>query len=377
MRNPTAKRITLIGPAHPYRGGLAAFNERLAQALQAQGHTVSILTFTLQYPDFLFPGTTQFSDDPAPADLDITRQVHALNPFNWLRTAWMLRRQPPDVVIVAFWLPLLGPCLGTILRGLSPIHTKRIGLIHNIIPHEKRWGDVPFARYFAGSCDAFIALSDAVEADMRRFTQVPARVSPHPVYDTYGTALPQPEARQALGVPAQGRYLLFFGFIRAYKGLDLLLDAMADTRVRALGVQLIIAGEYYGSADTYQRQMDDLQLHDSLICHTHFIPNDHVRHYFSAADMVVQPYKTATQSGISQLAYHFEKPMIVTRVGGLPEIVPDGVAGYVVEQSPRAIADAIVDFYENDRCSSLQAGVRAGKARYAWTGFVDALSELF
>lgn len=370
------KHILLLGPAHPYRGGLAAFNERLAQALQAAGHTVSMVTFTLQYPDFLFPGTTQFSDDAAPADLHITRQIHALNPFNWIRTAWQLRRLRPDVVITAFWLPLLGPCLGTILRGLAAPHTRRIGLIHNIIPHEKRPGDRPFARYFAGACDGFITLSDAVEADMRQFTQVPARVSPHPIYDSYGDALPPPEARRLLGIP-EGRYVLFFGFIRAYKGLDLLLTAMADPRITALGLRLIVAGEYYGNAQEYEALIDRLGIRDRLVLHTHFIANDTVRQYFSAADVVVQPYKTATQSGISQLAYHFERPMVVTNVGGLPEIVPDGVAGYVVEQSPRAIADALVDFYENDRQATLQAGVRAGKERYSWAGFVDTLSELF
>ncbi|RMF01674.1 MAG: glycosyltransferase [Bacteroidetes bacterium] len=369
------KHILLLGPAYPYRGGLAAFNERLAYALQEQGYLVTLITFSLQYPDFLFPGKTQFSKDAPPQGLSIRRQINAINPWNWLRVGWALRRERADLCIAAFWLPFMGPALGTILRLLGR-STTRIGLIHNIIPHEKRPGDWWLAKYFTGAIDAALCLSDAVQRDLARFTSVPSAVSPHPVYDSYGEPIDQGEARQRLGLEPTGRYLLFFGFIRAYKGLDLLLEAMADPRLRAAGVRLIVAGEYYGNELAYEQQIEQLGIGDLLEKHTHFIPNQAVKDYFCAADLVVQPYRSATQSGISQLAYHFERPMIVTRVGGLAEIVPHGVAGYVVDQQPAAIAEAVVDFYENKRADHFRAGVLAAKQRYSWASLVDRLQAL-
>jgi D-inositol-3-phosphate glycosyltransferase len=375
--NQEGKHILLLGPAFPYRGGLAAFNERLALALQAAGHRVTLITFTLQYPRFLFPGKTQYTTGPAPEGLVIKRQLNAVNPLNWLRVGLALRRRRADVVIAAFWLPFMAPCLGTVLRLLSPRKTQRIGLVHNIIPHEKRFGDRLLARYFTGAADAFLTLSEAVQIQVASFTTAPVRTAPHPVYDSYGELLDQSAARTQLGLDRDGRYLLFFGFIRAYKGLDLALRAMVDKRLQDLNVKLIVAGEYYGNELEYQELIANLGIADRLELRTHFIPNEEVRYYFCAADLVVQPYRTATQSGISQLAYFFEKPMVVTRVGGLPEIVPDGVAGYVIEQDPVELAAAVADFYENNRAATLNAGVLRGKERFSWSGFVDTLTELF
>lgn len=375
--NKTGKYIVLLGPAYPYRGGLAAFNERLAYALQEAGHRVELITFTLQYPDFLFPGKTQYATDDPPAGLLIERKINAVNPLNWWSVGRELRQARADVVIAAFWMPFMGPCLGTILRQLDPLVTQRIGLVHNIIPHEKRPGDRILSNYFTGAADAFMTLSDSVREELADFSVAPVRTSPHPVYDSYGEPLPQPVAREKLGLDPQGRYLLFFGYIRAYKGLDLLLQAMAQPEIRENNIKLILAGEYYGNEEKYMTLMTELGIEDLVIAHTSFIPNDELRNYFCAADLIVQPYRTATQSGISQLAYHFEKPMVVTRVGGLPEIVPHGEAGYVVDQDEKALAAAITDFYQNERAESLRAGVIRGKARFSWPIFVQTLEELF
>lgn len=366
--------IILIGPAYPYRGGLAAFNERLARALITAGYRVELVTFTLQYPDFLFPGKTQFSDDEPPFDLVIHRKINAINPLNWWSVGRWLRDRDAKVVITAFWLPFMGPCLGTILRVLGN-KSHRISLVHNMIPHEKRPGDHWFSRYFTAANDAFMTLSDAVAADVATFSTAPMQTSPHPIYDSYGTVVDKAEARAHLGLSPQGKYLLFFGFIRDYKGLDLLLSAMADSRLA--NVKLIVAGEYYGNEEKYQTLIRELGVANQLELRTSFISNEEVRFYFGAADAVVQPYKTATQSGISQLAYHFEKPMIVTRVGGLPEIVPHGTAGYVVDVDPTAIADAVVDFYEQEHEAELQQGVRTEKQRFSWDRFVQVLEKLF
>ncbi len=371
-------RIALISPAYPLRGGIAAFGERLAVALQNRGHEVKIYTFSIQYPDFLFPGKTQFSEDPSPSELDIEVSINSVNPFNWLRIGRRIRRANYDLVVCAFWLPFMGPSLGSILRQIrSNKHTRIVGLIHNIQPHEKRPGDQAFAQYFTATVDGFVTLSDAVADQIRTFApDKPIAVSPHPVYDHYGEIIEPAVAKSHLQLDPEGSYLLFFGFIRAYKGLDLLLRAMASPRIRALNIQLIIAGEFYSNEAAYQQQIDELGIRDLLELHTRFIPDSEVRYYFSAADLVVQPYQTATQSGISQIAYHFNRPTIVTDVGGLGEIVEDGVSGYVIPVSVTAIVDAIVDFYEHDRSQELQKGVRRSKGRFSWEVLAQAVLDV-
>ncbi len=540
------KKIVLVSPAHPLRGGIAASSERLAQALQDAGHEVVLYSFSLQYPDFLFPGKTQYTDDPPPPNLRIRTRLNTINPFNWLAVGREIAREAPDQVIVRFWLPLMGPCLGTVLRvarRFSPRPFRITALVDNIIPHEKRPGDRPFARYFVRSCDDFVVMSKAVGEEIGQFLapaalgdappappgggedapppvlqrkdaglevpppalqrndtgleapppalqrndtglevppptlqrkdaglevpppalqrkdagleapppalqrkdaglevpppalqrkdaglevpppalqrkdaglevpppalqrkdaglEVPPptlqrkdtgpeaaplpsggagggtsggsiRYAPHPIYDIYGAPLEKTDARQQLGLPDHLPVVLFFGLIRKYKGLDLLLQALA----RVAGVHVLVAGECYDDWAFYQSIIDENSLAGRVHLHLDFIPAEQVRLFFAAADLVVQPYRTATQSGISQIAYHFDKPMVVTRVGGLPEIVTDGVSGYVTEPEPEALAAAIRDFFEHNRAESMQAGVRAEKKRFSWENLVKQLLE--
>lgn len=369
-------KIIILGPAHPLRGGIATFSENLAMALQAEGHDVEIVTFSLQYPNFLFPGKTQYATDPPPANLKINVWVNSINPFNWFSTAYKIRRKAPDLVICKYWLPLMGPCLGTILRLVRSKNTQINAIAHNVIPHEKRPGDWLFTKYFVGAVDSFVVLSKSVKADILTFsTQKPITVTPHPIYDSYGAHVPKLEARQKLGLAADGKYVLFFGFVRQYKGLDLLLEAMADERIKKAGIKAIVAGEYYDDKAPYDAIITQNGLENTIIIRDDFIPNDEVRNYFGAADVVAQPYRTATQSGISQLAYHFEKPMIVTNVGGLPEIVDNG-AGYVVDVNPTAISDAILDFYTHNKEVEMTKRVIENKKRYSWGNLVKAIFEL-
>lgn len=368
-------KITIIGTAYPYKGGLASFNERMAQALQELGHEVDIITFTLQYPGFLFPGKTQLSSEPAPVGLKITQAINSVNPLSWLRAGRGLKKSKPDLIIIKYWLPFMGPCFGTILRiAKGNKHTRVISVLDNVIPHEKRPGDSAFTKYFLKPVDAFVSMSHEVLQDLRSFTKTkPAVFSPHPVYDNYGDALPEAAARKHLGLNTDGKYILFFGFIRKYKGLDILLEAMADERIKAAGIKLIVAGEYYGDREIYEAQIARLNISEQLHLFADFIPNSEVKYYFSAADAVVQPYRTATQSGISQIAYHFEKPMIVTNVGGLPEIVPDGKVGYVTEVSSTAIADAILKLYTGSNAESFKTGIVEEKKKYSWDYFIGNL----
>ena len=372
-------KVIILGPAWPYRGGIAAFGERLARQYQQEGHEVEMVTFTLQYPKFLFPGKTQYSPDPAPEGLSIRRMMSSVNPLSWWRTGRWIKRQGADLVVSAFWLPFMAPCLGTVLRVAKRKGSRRVAILHNLIPHEHRPGDSLFARYFVGSNDAFITLSRSVLEDIDRFDpqrRRPRRYSPHPLYDHYGEAVDREAACRHLGLDPETRYALFFGFIRDYKGLDLLLDAMGDKRLEALGVKLIVAGEFYGDPKPYMEQIERLGIADRVVLKTDFIADHEVGYYFCAANVVAQPYRSATQSGVSQIAYHYEKPMVVTRVGGLPEIVPDGKAGFVVEPEGKALADALVRYFAEGWEERLAEGVRDEKRKYGWDKMVEAIGAL-
>ena len=370
-------KIVILGTSWPYRGGgIATYNERLARQFMTEGHEVEILTFTLQYPDFLFPGKTQYSDEPAPADLKITRVMNSVNPFSWWKTARLLRRIKPDVMVVKFWIPLMAPCLGTIARLARRQGIRVVSILDNVIPHEPHFWDKWLIRYFVRSIDHFVAMSDSVKRDCERFlprtTKARVMLCPHPLYDNFGQPVPQAEAQQQLGLNPDYRYLLFFGFIRDYKGLDLLMHAFADPRLRHYRVKLIVAGEFYNNAEQYAQLEKQLGLEGEIVWHTQFIPNDQVRIYFSASDLIVQPYKTATQSGVTQVAYHFSKPMLVTNVGGLAEIVPHGKVGYVTPVDAKAVADALVDFCSDDNKLRFVRNIETEKKKYAWSRMTEA-----
>lgn len=376
-------RISILGPAWPYRGGIAAFNERLAHQLQAEGHTVRLYTFTLQYPGFLFPGKTQYSVEEKPADLTIERSVNSCNPFSWISTGRKIKKDQPDLLLVAYWLPFMAPALGSVCRiAKSNGHTRVIALLHNLIPHEHRPGDQLFSRYFIGSIDAAVSLSKSVLEEISLFNkELPRVFSPHPLYDNFGEKVSREEACASLGLDPGKQYLLFFGLIRDYKGLDWLLDAFAQMlkSLKAEGrktddLQLIIAGEFYTDGTRYHEQAQRLGIEDHLIWKSEFVPDSAVRNYFGAADLIVQPYKTATQSGVTQIAYHFEKPMLVTRVGGLAEIVPHGKVGYSVEPTIDAIAEAMTDFVLHH--PDFTAGILDEKQRYSWSVMTQRLLSI-
>ncbi len=371
-------KIILIGSAHPYRGGLVAYNERLAGALQEAGHEVTIYTFTVQYPNFLFPGKSQFTNEAAPSNITIKRKVNSVNPLNWVLVGNEIKNLKPDILLIKYWLPFMGPCFGTIARRAKKNHhTKVISILDNVVPHEKRVGDMAFTKYYMGSCDAFIGMSQIVLDDLKQFdNKKPRAFNPHPLFDNFGKPVPKEQAKQLSGLDAATNYILFFGFIRDYKGLDLLLEAFADERLRKFPLKLIIAGEFYSDRKKYDDLIEKFHLKDLIIQKTDFIPDSEVYKYFCAADIVVQPYKHATQSGVTQIAYQFNKPMIITNVGGLAEIVPDGKAGYVVEPSPIAIANAIGDFYSSNKEKMFVDAIQLIKPRFEWSAMVNTIEKL-
>lgn len=371
-------KVVILGSAYPLRGGLAAYNERIAREYIAQGHEVIIYTFSLQYPDFLFPGQTQYSNQPAPEKLEIRVKVNSINPFNWIIVGREIKALNADLMIVKFWLPFMAPCLGTISRIVkSNKKTKIVSIIDNIIPHEKRLGDFWLAKYFVGSVHGFVVMSKSVLKDLDLFDKKKPKVfSPHPLYDNFGEIIRKADAIKKLGLEINEHYVLFFGFIRDYKGLDLLLEAFADKRFAVPHLKLIIAGEFYSDPKPYLDLIQKLKLKDRVILRTDFIPDDMVRYYFCAADVVAQPYKHATQSGVTQICYHFNRPMLVTNVGGLPEIVPHNKVGYIAEPNVDSIAFYLHKFFTEHKEYAFRDNIKKEKEKYLWSKMLEAVKKV-
>jgi D-inositol-3-phosphate glycosyltransferase len=372
-------KIISIGPAYPYRGGLASFNDRLAREFLAQGHEIEIYTFRLQYPKLLFPGKTQYTDGPAPENIKIKRKLNSINPLNWIVTGLKVKREKPDILLIRFWLPFMGPCFGTIARiAKTNKHTKVICIFDNVVPHEKRTGDRILTKYFVNSIHGAIAMSITVLNDLKAFRdKIPVKLSPHPLFDNYGAPVDRDKACKLLNLDSDNSYMLFFGFIRAYKGLDMLIEAFSDKRLRNRKLKLIVAGEFYEDDTPYKDLIKKNDLGNDIILFDHFIKDSEVPLFFSIADLVIQPYKSATQSGVTQIAFYFEKPMLVTDVGGLKEIIPDGKCGYVVKPDTISISEAIIDFFDNRRLEQFTEGVKSEKEKFSWDKMTGAILEVY
>ncbi len=372
------KRILIVGPAHPLRGGLATYNERLAAVLKEAGYECDILSFSLQYPKLLFPGKTQLSSDSAPSNITIHTEINSINPLNWISVGLKYKKAKYDIVIFRYWMSFMAPAFGTIARLIkSNAHTKVLAITDNVIPHERKFFDAAFTNYFLPVCDGFLTMSESVKQDLinLKLTQ-PIAYVPHPMYDTFGRAIGKNEAKQLLGLDGATNYLLFFGFIRKYKGLWLLLNAFADERLKALNLKLIVAGEFYEDKNPYLEQIEKLGLNDRVIVCDDFIPNNQVSTYFCASDVVVQPYLNATQSGVTQIAYYYNKPMIVTNVGGLAELVPNNKVGFVCNVSEQEIADAIYNFYTQHKEQEFTNAAKQEKQRFTWQNLCNQLLNL-
>jgi glycosyltransferase involved in cell wall biosynthesis len=370
-------QLIIMGPAWPLRGNLAAFDEKLAACFLEADIKTKLTTFSLQYPGFLFPGTTQYSSDPAPQNLKIEVEINSINPFNWIKVGLRIKKEKPDLIIVRYWIPFMGPCLGTILRIVKlNKHTKVIAIVDNMIPHEKRIGDQIFTKFFVGGVDGFLTMSNKVQNDVKSFTNKPSCVSPHPIYDHFGEALPKVEARKLLNLEENDKVILFFGFVRAYKGLHLLIEAMNEPAIKEAGIKLVIAGEFYEAPEPYLTQIEQLGLTDTISVYNQYIGEREVTQYVSAADFIIQPYKNATQSGVTPMAYHFLKPMLVTNVGGLADTVPHDKVGLVVEPNVSAIAKGIIQLYEKG-VDHFLPNLITEKKKYSWEQMRQSFLTLY
>ena len=366
------KKVIIIGPSFPLRGGIADSNHSLGLALQKLGCEVKMLSFSLQYPSLLFPGKTQFDTNGSQPNLSIFSKINSINPLSWIKVAFWLKKQQPDLIITRFWIPFMGISLGSILRLFgSNNNTDLIALCDNVIPHENRFGDHFLTRYFLKSNNRFLVMSKSVGNHISTFIKNPKiNYHPHPVYDHFGDLIDKSQAINDLSLDVSKKYVLFFGFIRKYKGLDLLLDALPNFPEN---VELIVAGEFYDHESEYKVQVSKLGVENKVHFFSDFIPENKVNLFFSACDMVVQPYKSATQSGVAQIAYHFNKPILVTNVGGLPEIVPHKKVGYVVDVCSKAIVEAVNDFYANNRELNFIDNVKIEKQKYSWSNMATQI----
>lgn len=380
MTTQNRKRVVLVGPAYPFRGGIAHFTDAMAGGLSERGHDVSIVTFSRQYPAFLFPGKTQYEHDEARRG-NAMALVDSVNPITWLSAGTRIARMHPDAVIFQYWLPFFAPAYGVMggrIRRRSA-DTRLLSVAHNIFPHEKRPGDAALGRYFLGKCDGIVALSASVADDGHSLgTDAEIRTLVHPAYEHFGPPLARDAARLDLRIPADAEVVLFFGFIREYKGLQVLLRALPAIIRERPAAHLVIAGEFYENESGYRAQIRASGVEERVHLFADYVPESKVPTFFSAADVIVQPYLTATQSGVVQTAYHFERPVVVTDVGGLAEVVPHEKAGLVVPPNDaEALAAAVVRFFAEGMEEALVEGVRREKEIHGWDSFCAAVEEMF
>lgn len=369
-------KILLFGPAYPFRGGMAHFIALLYTHLVKRGHSVEIINFTRQYPNILFPGKTQQESGGAGIPVPSTALIDSINPLNWIKHGIQLRNRRADLVISTFWLPFFGPSSGTLHKLLRRGKTKTLTILHNIVPHEHRPGDVLFTKYLFRHTDYFIVQSESVEKDLLHF--VPNATYKRvalPMFSLFKDRISKEEAKKILGINDE-RVIMFFGYIRPYKGLHVLIDAMKIVK-ETMKLRLLICGEFYGDEEKYREHINEAGIGDVTTVFSDYIPNEKVHLYFSAADVVVQPYVTATQSAIAQMAYFFSSPIIATNVGALPEVVIHEKSGLIVPPNdPQSLADAIVRFYDEHMERKLMTGAAEERQKYSWDAMVDAIEEL-
>lgn len=367
-------KIIIVGPASPLRGGISDFNEALAKSLVEKGFFVEIISFSLQYPKFLFPGKSQ---NRVEADVDfnfkITPLINSINPFSWWKSANYIKSKKPSKVFIRFWMPFFAPCLGIIGGYLKRNNIPVFGIVDNAVAHEKRFGDTRLVNFFLNKCDSHFTLSEKVKKDIETInSSVIVKSLFHPIYNTYSKITSRDSALKRLNLK-DGKYILFFGLIRKYKGLDLAIRAMSNELIIQKNIKLIIAGEFYDSEGKYQKLIKDLNL-KNVIIFNQFIENKQVPDFFSVSNLVILPYTSATQSGVTQLAMYYQKPMLVTNVGGLPEIIDHKKDGYISSANPEEISEYILDYFSVDSNElEMSKAISNKQDSYSWDSFVDEI----
>ncbi|HOC23716.1 MAG TPA: glycosyltransferase [bacterium] len=370
-------KIVLVGTSFPMRGGIAHYVALLYKKLLDMGHEVEIISFKRQYPDLLFPGKTQQDNSQQTIELPSRPLIDSINPLSWIRTFLYIHRTKPELVVYKYWMPFFAPCYGTIvLLTRLFTRTKSLYIGDNIVPHEQiPVVDWLLTKWALWKVDYFIVQSQTVENDLLKIKpQARFRQVPHPVYEIFSSSYTRETARARLTLGEEEKVLLFFGYVRAYKGLHYLIAALPEL-LREMEVRLLVAGEFYEDEEKYRLQIRELGLEQAILLKTDYIPNEEVGLYFTAADVVVLPYVSATQSGIIQIAYNFDKPVITTDVGGLPEVIEPGRTGFVVPaEDSHALAQAILHFYRVREEADFPEFIKTYKKRFSWENLANAIT---
>lgn len=377
---PSSKRIALVGPSFPHRGGIAHFVDRLAAEMDAVGHKPIIISFRRLYPNLLFPGKSQY-EEASDRDGHMQRAttthlaiLDSINPFSWRRAAAEIMDRKCEIVVLNHWLPFLAPALGTVARRARKKGLKTVVVVHNALPHERRLGDIGLTSFILSAGNKLISLSEEVRRQLLEVFERDSVVVPHPVYDHFGQVVDTARARSELDLPSNGKVILFFGFVRRYKGLDILIEAMPEIVKRLPDAVLLVAGEFYEDATPYRELVHRLGVSQHVRFEERYIAAEQVPFYFSAADVVVQPYRSATQSGVAQIALHYSCPVITTDVGGLSEIVQDGATGIVVSSpDSKLIGDAVVRFFEQRMRDRMSQNIAAHRQERSWESLVSEI----
>ncbi|MDR2889749.1 MAG: glycosyltransferase [Lachnospiraceae bacterium] len=370
------QKITLIGPVYPYTGGIAHHSALLYRALSAN-YRVSMISYKFLYPRFLFKRKqTDHSSDRFKID-NTNYLIHTANPFNWIRSAFRLRKDKAAAIVIQWWHPYFAPCYYLLCRLLR--HSKIIFICHNIFPHERFPLDRFLTKLVLRQGDRFIVQSHQDENDL--LSLIPDahyRLNPHPTYNAFKlTNMSRSDGRLNIGMGGDIPMLLFFGFVREYKGLKHLLAALPAIKAQIPAIQLWVVGDFAGDKAVYTQMMERLDITDRVRIVDGYIPDEEIEQYFTAADLIVLPYETATQSGIVQIAYGFEKPVVVTRVGGLPDVVRDGQTGLVVEPAdPAAIAQAVIRFFTENMRDQFTEKIRETATEFSWERMAEQISQL-
>ena len=369
-------KITILSTTYPFRGGIAHFNGLLYKELSKRNE-VDVITFSRQYPSLLFPGKSQVEEGDSLEKIPSQQLLDSINPLNWIKVGLKIKKSSPDLLIFKYWMPFFAPCFGTITKIVKRNNqTKVLVICDNVIPHERKPGDRIFTKYFFNSADYFILLSEKVKDDLLKLKpDAKNKIIPHPIYSNFGSAVSKLEAKQKLNLSDE-KIILFFGFIRDYKGLDVLFQAMSELKNK-IAVKLIIAGEFYTDKEKYIRLIETLKIKENIHLFTDFIPTSEVKYYFSACDAVILPYKDATQSGIVQIAMNFKKPVIASNVGGLGEVVHHNKTGFIVDKAnPSLLANAILEFYDGKKEKEFVENIENEISKYSWEKFVKNMMEL-
>ena len=367
-------KIIIVGPASPLRGGISDFNEALAKSFYEKNIKIEIVSFSLQYPKILFPGKSQNRATISQSfPYKISPLINSINPFSWLKSAKYILSQNPDKVIIRFWMPFFAPCLGIISSIIKKKNIQVTGIVDNAIAHEKRVGDNMLVNFFLKKCHHHITLSKKVKNDIKAInSNISVKALFHPIYNNYKPLTEKKLALKKLHLK-NGKYILFFGLVRKYKGLDLAIRAMADKKIISQNIKLVVAGEFYESEDVYNKLINHLNL-KNIIIFNEFVDTDKVPDFFSISNLVILPYKSATQSGVTQLAMNYNKPMLVTNVGGLPEIVDHLKDGYISSTDPKEISKHILNYFSNENNEiKMSEALSKKKQLYSWGHFTDEI----